>query len=392
MKTLIKNGTVVTATESVRADLLIDGEKVAAVGTDLGATADTVIDATDRYVMPGGVDPHTHMELPFGGSFCSDDFETGTRAAAFGGTTTIVDFAVQDAGEGLRQGLDRWLEKAEKELDIEKRVYVSQSADDYKPNLEAAVDDGNDFVVAVGFLLAPSTIAVAKENPDVSFAGVDHFYGGEGCEKGGTCTVPNALGMQYPSEESGYLAGVVAALMTKTGVVSTVGGKKIPPVDNWIAGYQTAVRATKPNVKLLNAYSNDFNDAAKCKEIALDQISQGSDVVFQVAGDCGLGAIDAACEKNVTAIGVDADQSAQGDCVVTSALKPLEESVFGVIQTFVDGDFKGGTNAFYGVQDLPDAKLLAPFTPAASQEIQDAVDKAEAGLKDGSIDPPSALK
>ena len=124
------------------------------------------------------------------------------------------------------------------------------------------------------------------------------------------------------------------------------------------------MKATKPNVKTLNAYSNDFNDAAKCKEIALDQISQGSDVVFQVAGDCGLGALDAACEKNVTAIGVDADQSAQGDCVLTSALKPLTESVFGVIDEFVKGDFKGGTNQFFGIQDLPDAKLLAPFTPA----------------------------
>jgi basic membrane protein A len=274
-------------------------------------------------------------------------------------------------------------------------VYVSNSADDYLPNLEAAVDDGNEFVVAVGFLLAPSVIKVASENPDISFAGVDHFYGPPGdkaCEESKTCAVDNALGLQYPSEEAGYLAGVVAALTTKTGTVSTVGGIKIPPVDNWIAGFQAGIKATKPSVKALNAYSNDFNDAAKCKEIALDQISQGSDVVFQVAGDCGLGAIDAACEKNVTAIGVDADQSAQGDCVLTSALKPLEESVFGVIDDFVNNKFKGGTNKFYGVQDLPDAELLAPFKGDVSQEIKDAVAKAETGLKDGSIDPPSKLK
>ena len=255
-------------------------------------------------------------------------------------------------------------------------MYVSNSADDYEPNLQAAVDDGNDLVVAVGFLLAPSTIKVATANPGRLVRGRRPLLrqaGRRGCEESKTCAVDNALGMQYPSEEAGYLAGVVAALTTKTNTVSTVGGIKIPPVDNWIAGYQAAVKATKPSVKLLNAYSNDFNDAAKCKEIALDQIAQGSDVVFQVAGDCGLGAIDAACEKNVTAIGVDADQSAQGDCVITSALKPLEESVFGVIETFVDGDFKGGTNQFFGVEDLPDAQLLAPFTPSASQEIKDAV-------------------
>ena len=316
-----------------------------------------------------------------------------------GGGDSIKVGLVTDTGgvddRGFNQFSIAGLDKAEADLNIEKRVYVSNGAEDYEPNLQAAVDDGNDFVVAVGFLLAPTVIKVATANPDVSFAGVDHFYGEPGdaaCEESKTCAVDNALGLQYPSEEAGYLAGIVAALTTKTNTVSTVGGIKIPPVDNWIAGYQAGVKATKPAVKTLNAYSNDFNDAAKCKEIALDQISQGSDVVFQVAGDCGLGALDAACEKNVTGIGVDADQAAQGDCVLTSALKPLEESVFGVIDTFVKGDFKGGTNAFYGVQDLPDAKLLAPFTPAASQEIQEAVARAETGLKDGTIDPPSALK
>jgi len=331
--------------------------------------------------------------LAVGAASCGGDDGGG------GGSDSIKVGLVTDTGgvddRGFNQFSIAGLDKAEDELNIEKRVYVSNSADDYEPNLQAAVDDGNDFVVAVGFLLAPTTIKVATANPDVSFAGVDHFYGEPGdaaCEESKTCAVDNALGLQYPSEEAGYLAGIVAALTTKTNTVSTVGGIKIPPVDNWIAGYQAGVKATKPSVKTLNAYSNDFNDAAKCKEIALDQISQGSDVVFQVAGDCGLGAIDAACEQNVTAIGVDADQAAQGDCVLTSALKPLEESVFGVIDTFVKGDFKGGTNAFYGVQDLPDAKLLAPFTPAASQEIQEAVTRAETGLKDGTIDPPSALK
>ena len=114
MRTLIKGGTVVTATETTNADVVIEDEKVAAIGTGIPVQADVEIDATDRYVMPGGVDVHTHMDLPFGGSFCSDDFETGTIAAAFGGTTTIVDFAVQDYGEGLRQGLDRWFEKAKR--------------------------------------------------------------------------------------------------------------------------------------------------------------------------------------------------------------------------------------------------------------------------------------
>ena len=335
----------------------------------------------------------TTLFLVFGAAACGGDDGGG------GGGDKVKVGLVTDTGgvddRGFNEFSIKGLDKAEADLDIEKRVYVSNSADDYEPNLEAAVDDGNDFVVAVGFLLAPSVVKVATANPDVSFAGVDHFYGPPGdkaCEESKTCAVDNALGMIYPTEEAGYLAGIVAALTTKSNTVSTVGGIKIPPVDNWIAGFRAAVKATKPDVKLLNAYSNDFNDAAKCKEIALDQISQGSDVVFQVAGDCGLGAIDAACEKGVTAIGVDADQSAQGDCVITSALKPLEESVYGIIQKFVDGDFMGGTNLSFGVAQLPNAELLAPWQGDVPQNVKDAVAEAEAGLKDSSINPPATLK
>jgi dihydropyrimidinase len=116
MRTLIANGTVVTADGSSTADLLIDGETIAAIGADLaasGTTVDETIDASGRYVIPGGIDVHTHMELPFGGTFAKDTFETGTRAAAFGGTTSIVDFAVQARGKTLREGLDAWHAKAE---------------------------------------------------------------------------------------------------------------------------------------------------------------------------------------------------------------------------------------------------------------------------------------
>jgi dihydropyrimidinase len=125
--TLIANGTVLSATGASRADVLIDGERIVALvepgstalGADLAASADTVIDATGKYVVPGGVDGHTHMELPFGGTFASDTFETGTRAAAWGGTTTIVDFAVQRTGERVQDGLAAWHAKADGQCAID---------------------------------------------------------------------------------------------------------------------------------------------------------------------------------------------------------------------------------------------------------------------------------
>ncbi|MFI8519610.1 dihydropyrimidinase [Streptomyces sp. NPDC085481] len=117
-RTLIRGGLVITAADELHADVLIEDGRIAALaahGSDIAAgwTAEHTIDATDRYVIPGGVDAHTHMELPFGGTSASDTFETGTRAAAWGGTTTIVDFAVQSVGHSLREGLDAWYAKAD---------------------------------------------------------------------------------------------------------------------------------------------------------------------------------------------------------------------------------------------------------------------------------------
>jgi dihydropyrimidinase len=144
VRTLIKGGTVVTATDTSRADVLVDGEKVAALGVDLGVTADKVVDATGRYVMPGGIDVHTHMELPFGGTFSSDDFATGTAAAAWGGTTTIVDFALHDYGESLPAGLQRWHEKAASKAHIDYgfHMIVREVNDQTLADMDTLIDQG----------------------------------------------------------------------------------------------------------------------------------------------------------------------------------------------------------------------------------------------------------
>src|SRR5213592_724214 len=113
MKTLIKNGRIVTAVDDYNADIFIDGETVTTIGKSLDMEADVTIDASGKLVIPGGIDPHTHMELPFGGTTAADDFTTGTIAAAHGGTTSIIDFAVQYKGESLIQAVDNWHKKAE---------------------------------------------------------------------------------------------------------------------------------------------------------------------------------------------------------------------------------------------------------------------------------------
>src|SRR5437867_2786344 len=113
MKTLIQNGTIVTATDTYAADVLIDGEKISQIGASLQLPADRTIDAKGKYVIPGGIDAHTHLDMPFGGTFSADDFKTGTIAAACGGTTTVVDFAIQERGKSLRQAWETWMGKAE---------------------------------------------------------------------------------------------------------------------------------------------------------------------------------------------------------------------------------------------------------------------------------------
>ena len=146
MRTLIANGTIVTAEGRSVADILIDGETIAAIGRGLGGIVepDETIDATGRWVIPGAIDVHTHMELPFGGTFAKDTFETGTRAAAFGGTTTIVDFAVQSRGASLREGLDAWHAKAEGNavVDYGFHMIMSDVTDESLAEMDGLVTEG----------------------------------------------------------------------------------------------------------------------------------------------------------------------------------------------------------------------------------------------------------
>ena len=210
------------------------------------------------------------------------------------------------------------------------------------PNLTTLAQQQFDMIVPVGFLMADATNTVASQVPGLEVR--DRRL----LRPPGLKDKPkNVEGLLFKEQEAGYLAGYLAGLWAKDNdakTVSTVGGQKIPPVDHYIAGFQAGAKKAFPGIETLNGYSQDFVDQAKCKEIALDQIAKGSKVVFQVAGGCGLGALDAAKEKGVQGIGVDADQAYLGDHILTSALKKVDVAVFEAIKRAQDGTFKGGTD------------------------------------------------
>jgi basic membrane protein A len=240
------------------------------------------------------------------------------------------------------------LQRAEKDLGAEIRVITSKSNSDYVPNLSSLARQRYDLIVAVGFLMAEATETVAKSFPQQNIAIIDSSAEGMASKP------RNVKGLLFAEQEAGYLVGYMAGLYVKDQggrqVVSTVGGQKIPPVDHYIAGFQKGATDANPQVQTLNGYSEDFVSQDKCKEIALNQIGEGSQVVFQVAGQCGLGALDAAKQEGMQGIGVDADQGYLGDHIMTSALKKIDEAVFATVTTVQDGAFKGGTDTVFDVK------------------------------------------
>jgi basic membrane protein A len=252
------------------------------------------------------------------------------------------------AGQGLKQ--------AEKKYGIQGDVTVSKSNNDYVPNITKYALKGYDLVIAVGFLEEQAVGQVAKKFPKVKFAIID-----DSVTVKALAGLKNVEGIQYKEQEAGYLVGYLAGLFEKSSakglnsqnVVSSVGGISIPPVDRYIAGFQAGARAADPGVKLLNGYSGDFVAQDKCQGLAQQQIAAGSDIIFQVAGQCGLGAINAARDKGLWGIGVDTNQALQvgSKQLLASATKGVDVSVVDVVGQVVGGNFRGGKDLVLGVNE-----------------------------------------
>jgi basic membrane protein A len=260
------------------------------------------------------------------------------------------------------------LQRAQSRLGVSGRVLESRQPSDYIPNLSSLARQHYDLIVAVGALMADATDAVATEFPKTRFAIVDFSQAAL------KHSPKNVHGLVFKEQEAGYLVGYLAGLLEKdkaaeagkANTIGSVGGQKLPPVDHYIAGYQAGAKAADPGITLVNGYSQDFVDPAKCKELALAQIGQGSDIEFQVAGGCGLGVLDAARTKGVWGIGVDADQSYLGPHVLTSALKKVDLAVFRTIRQVKAGTFRGGADTLFDLKgDGVGIGRISPKVPAA---------------------------
>ena len=321
----------------------------------------------------------------------SDDNNTTSSSAGAASTST----AAKPAGKPIKVGLvtdigglndrsfnalaNKGTQDAVKQLGVTGRVLISKSNADYVPNLSTLAQQKYDLVIAVGFLMADATEKVAKKFPGVNFAIIDSSAPAMKSKP------TNVEGLLFKEQEAGYLVGYLSGLYAKDNsakAIGSIGGLKIPPVDHYIAGYQAGAKAADPSLKTLNGYSQDFVDQAKCKEIALDQISKGAKVVFQVAGQCGLGVLDAAKEKSVQGIGVDADQAYIGPQVFTSALKKVDVAVLNAIKGVQEDKYTGGQDVINNVKSggIGYGKLNS-----AAEKYADQVKKVQDDIASGTI-------
>ena len=323
---------------------------------------------------------------------CGGDDEANQTQTETTATSTLRVALVADAGQlndnGFNELAFKGLKRAERELGITGRVVETKTAADYVPNMSTLARQGFDLIIGVGFAQGDAIAATAKRFPETSFAIVDvdqSFLKGK---------PQNVQGLLFREEQVGYLVGYLGALEAKRAggtSISAVGGFKEPPVDRFIAGYRAGAESAVPGTKVKWDYSQDWDDQAKCKELALNQIASGSKVVFQVAGGCGLGALSAAKDERVWGIGVDGDQSFLGEHVLTSALKGVDSAVFLTIRSVEDESFVGGKNVTFGIDD--DGVGLGTLSPKANADYVAAVKEIEEKLAAGEIaDIPTTVK
>ena len=241
------------------------------------------------------------------------------------------------------------LERAVRELGIKGRVLTPAPKEGYVPSLSLLARQKYDLVIGTGGFAAPAIDRVSTGFPETRFAIIDFAHDDLAHRP------KNVVGLVFREEQAGYLAGHLAALVLTLSsgeeVVSSVGGQRVPAVERFIAGYQAGARGANSRVTTLNSYTDDFLDPVKGRSVALSQIAKGSRVVFQVAGVCGLGALEAAKERGIWGIGVDVDQSHLGRHILTSAVKRMDVAVFDTIEELVRGTLETGRTSRFSLRN-----------------------------------------
>ncbi|WHY69059.1 BMP family ABC transporter substrate-binding protein [Neobacillus sp. SuZ13] len=292
----------------------------------------------------------------------------------------------QSSWEGLEKfGKENGLTKGKGGYDY----LASKSDADYTTNLNTLVRQGFDLVYAIGFLMPASLEEIANQQKDSKFAIVD-----------AEVKLPNVASILFKEQEAGFLAGVAAALSTKTNHIGFIGGMEIPVVERFESGYLAGVKAAKPEVKVDVQYAGAFDKAELGQSIASKMYSSGADVVFHSAGATGVGLFKEANDrqkkdpsKQYWAIGVDRDQADMGpDVVLTSALKRVDIAVNDLATKTKDGNFPGGEVALYGLSE--DGVGLAPINAKAENkaEIEATVKEWVDKIKSGAVKVPETRK
>jgi len=319
----------------------------------------------------------------------------GTTSTTSGKKATVA--LVSDVGhfndKSFNQSQLEGLNKAKADLGITAIPLQSNSASDYLPNLTSAIRRNADLIISAGFLLAPATATVAKKYPNKHFAITDYtVHADPFADKSGKVLTPNVEGLTYAANESGCLVGVLAAKMAqKQGkkIIGAVGGLKIPPVDIWIAGYRYCAQKAVPGTKVLVNYSQDFVASDKCKTQAQNLISQGAQVLFQVAGLCGLGTLKAADDAGIWGIGVDKDQYNDAKRVLTSGVKRVDTGVYDAVKQVQQGKFQGGSDLLFNLKN--GGMDVGKINPAVPQAYIDEMNKYKQQIISGQLKVPAAL-
>jgi basic membrane protein A len=224
---------------------------------------------------------------------------------------------------------------------------VSHSQSDYQPNFTAAVHDGAKFIAGAGYLLEATVKAFATQYPKIKFAITDDSVNNMG-------NLKNEQGITYATQQGGCLVGVIAAKMAQSmghKIIGVAGGQEIPPVDTYIAGYKYCARKAVKGTKVLVQYSNDFADVSKCSAIAQNEVGQGAQVIFQVAGPCGDGALKEASSLGKWGIGVDVNEYKVAKRILTSALKRTDVGIYDTALAAATGHWKGNTDINFNLKN-----------------------------------------